>query len=234
VSHELDALFAGFCTRWGLPAVSAARVSRETRGQATGYVDDDCMELAQAWPEPLHGAISQALFQRPFADSAILRGVLDRIERDLRLALADKFAPATAGAVDEAGCPGHAGLVCDVEWLQRRLRLRLSCSELRDKGWLTPAAPRPALARVYLERALAQARVPLVAQLGSVAVNVGDLLHLVPGDVLLLSESLDEPLRVTSAGSSLDMRALLGGSVPATASDAPRHRAMRCLPLQAS
>lgn len=235
VSQELQALLAGFCGRWGLPAMATARVARVTCGQAVGGASDDLIDLEQAWPDRLRGAVTEALFQRPFAQSAILRGVLNRIEQDLKLALTDKFATGAAQPARAANRPGHAGLVCEVEWLQCRLGLRLSCNQLRDKRWLHPAAPGPTLARVNLEHALAHARVPLLAQLGSVSVNVGDLLHLAPGDVLLLSESLDVPLCITSPGSSLRLRALLGSTVPEVGSPASgRHRAMRCLPLQAS
>lgn len=233
VAQELQALLAGFCSRWDLPAPFTVQVSREACSSVADEADDDHVDLDSAWPERLRGAVTQTLFQRPFAESAILHGVLDRIERDLQLALTDKFAPVTSQPLNEVARPGHAGLVCNVEWLEIRLRLRLSCSQLRDKGWLTPTTPRPALARMDPERALAHTQVPLCAQLGSVAVNVGDLLHLVPGDVLLLSESLDEPLRITSPGSSLSLRALLGSSIPQAGSVAARHRAMRCLPLQA-
>lgn len=232
VSQELQTLFASYCGLWGLPALVSLQVSREEHGSPLPSAGDRPLDLTRPWPESLRAAVTQALFQRPYAESAILRGVLDRIEQGLQRALADRFATQAPHAGNERGHPGHAGLACDIEWLQCRLRLWLSCDQLRDKGWLD-VAPRPSLPRVDIEHALSRTQVRMLARLGSVSVNVGDLLHLSPGDVLLLSETLDEPLRVHSPGSSLMLRALLGSTVsPAGLGTAPR-RAIRCLSLQA-
>lgn len=229
VALALQALLADAGTRWGLPAASSVEVQREERGADTPTSAGRAVDLMAPWSESWRDAITRALFDLPVADSAILRGVLVRVEGDLQQALKSKFGVAEPAAPVAEGLPGHTGLVCRFSWLQHRLQLRLSCAQLRTSGWQARPQPAAALGRVDLERAFARARVPLVAQLGTAGVNVGDLLHLAPGDVLLLSESLDEPLRISSPGSSLSLRALLG-SAPVAAAAAIHHRAIRCLP----
>lgn len=228
VAQELHALLADFCSRWGLPVASDVQVSVETHAAGAGGGVLAPVDLTAPWTDPWRDAVTRALFDLPLlADSAILRGVLDRIEKDLQQRLTGKFGGAV-GALP-AAFAGHAGLVCRFDWLQSRIQQRLSCAQLRTSGWLKRPTSSSALARVDLEQALARTPVPLVARLGSAIVNVGDLLHLAPGDVLLLSEPLDEPLRINSPGSALSLRALLG-STAGSGQASPHHRGFRCLP----
>jgi hypothetical protein len=227
VAQQLQALLADFCSCWGLPGVSDVRVSIEAHAGVSASAAD-CP--AVPWTDHARGVVSRALFDRPWlADSAILCGVLDRVEKDLQQRMADKFGPAV-GASPAVSLPGHAGLLCRFDWLQCSFEQRLSCAQLRASDWLRRPVSSTTLPRVDLERALAGTPVSLIARVGSAVVNVGDLLHLAPGDILLLSESIDEPLRVSAPGSGLNLRALLG-STPGLAGQAGgRHRGFHCLP----
>ena len=142
---------------------------------------------------------------------------------------ADKFGSAAAASPADA-LPGHAGLLCRFDWLQCSFEQRLSCAQLRASDWLKHPTCSPTLPRVDLERALAGTPVPLVARVGSAVVNAGDLLHLAPGDILLLSEPVEEPLRVSSPGSDLNLRALLGSTAGLAGQASARHRGFHCLP----
>ncbi|WP_457447627.1 FliM/FliN family flagellar motor switch protein [Roseateles sp. P5_E4] len=153
-------------------------------------------------------SIAQALFKFDLLGSSIAAEVIRRVTEPLTARLVGHFVPERMGG-EESGPLGDWGAHVTVELLGHRCGFVLTCAQLRASGRLGVPA-NPPLPGVHLEHALAQVQVPLVAQLGRADINLDELMQLAPGDVLLLKETLDEPLRVIAPGSSLELSAHLG------------------------
>lgn len=218
VAGDLAALLGEAADHWGLPAAATPSAAACANAPSAAAAPD----LRTALPKPWRDAAARALFNHPDHGSAILRGVLDRIEQDLHQRLSTRFGGAQPLTAVHAG---HAGVLVQLEWLGQAFELPLSNEQLCTGGWLTRPASRAPLGKLTLEAALCNVPVPLTASVGSVDIQVNELLQLAPGDVLLLAEPLDAPLRVRSPGSTLALNALLGS---ASAHPSPR-RALQWL-----
>lgn len=220
LSEAVSGTLAGWTSVWGLPPAGLIHAEILEDGAEAAWPSDLVDLLA---PPPRHwlDAIARALFPLGAGESVIVDAVIRRMAEQLQQRLQGHF-PRQLPDESAAGLPGHRGVLITSELLGLRCRLQLGIAELREGGWLKCAAL-PALPALNLERAVGELPVPLVAELGRASVSVNDLMQLAPGDVLLLEESLDAPLRVGSPGCSLALSAHLGSL------DDPPRRAARWL-----
>jgi len=204
---------------WGAPGatnVSARTLAAREAPAVVGSIPWD--ELPTEWRVTL----ARALLGPSAPASPVAQGAVQQATVELQEGLRQRFRTSPLRRFEPARV-GNGGVEACFELLGFRFAFVLDVEELQSGGWL-PAAPRRHLARIELADALRDVSVPLTAQLGHATVSVTDILQLRPGDILLLNESLDAPLQVTSPGSPLQLSAHLG----ATPSQ-PAHRAMRWL-----
>lgn len=218
VAKDADEVLSGWAATWGLPAPGQSQCEPLAAGRAT---PDDFIDLRAPPASDLKKALSQALFDFDGSGSAVVETVIRQIVETLALQLSQVFAPASTGA-EAHGPLGHQGARVSLELLGLRCGFLLTCTQLRVSGKLAVPLPGP-LPGVNLEQALAETPLSLIAELGRAEVNLDDLMQLAPGDVLLLKERLDTPLRVVVRGSAMDLSAHLGAFAD------PPQRAMRWL-----
>lgn len=204
---------------WGAPLATtvAVRLLSTRESPATALPAPWDGEL----PNALTSALSQALLGSVAASSPVALGALQAAIDDLRSALRLRFRPEPARPFAPARV-GHGGVEASFDLMGQRFGFVLDVAALQSNGWLAAPSPRR-LTAVAIEQALRDLPVPLTAQLGHASVSVTDILQLRPGDVLLLAETLDAPLKVISPGSALQLTAHLGASTTSPA------RAMRWL-----
>ena len=222
---EVEAALRGTLDRWtrdwGAPAASAVEVRLLAANEAAAAPSvAPWNELPAAWP----GALARALLGPAATASPVAQGAVQRATADLQDTLRQRFCTLPSQSFVPAQV-GHGGVEASFELLGQRFGFILDVAELQSGGWL-PAVPRRQLSGVALERALHDVPVPLTAHLGHATASVTDILQLRPGDILLLTETLDAPLQVGSPGSPLQLTAHLGA---ATASPTPARRALRWL-----
>lgn len=204
VAATLQDMLAHWTSTWGLP--SAGQVDARLLGAGEAPPPDGS-NLHEPESTGWRDAIARALFERASGESAVIDGVVRRVADQLDQQLRGRFPPNSSKP--RPGLPGHRGLRARVDLLGQSCWLELGCTELGAAGWLKPAALAP-LSPVDLESAASRLPVALVAELGRASVAVSELVQLAPGDVLLLEETLDAPLRVVSAGSAFVLPAQLG------------------------
>lgn len=205
VATDADRALAEWAQEWNLPApqmVECATVAASATGGFRG------IDLRGAPPVDWNQALARALFGFDAAASPLVAAVVLRVIGSLQARLSKAFG-ATAASGTEPAPLGDRGVFVKVDLFGQGCGFELSCAQLRACGRLKPVASQ-ALSRVNLEKALAHVPVPLVAELGKANVNIQELLQLQLGDVLLLNQSLDTPLRVFAPGSSLELTANLG------------------------
>lgn len=207
LSEAVRITLADWTSAWGLPAAGAIHAEISGADAAT-VATSDAIDLLAPAPGRWCHAIARALFQLGAGESAIVDAVVSRLANQLRHKLEVQF-PRQSAQASSLGLPGHQGVQISSELLGLRCGIHLGIPQLRDGGWLK-CAPLPRLPAVNFERAVSELPVPLVAELGRASVNVNELMQLAPGDVLLLEETLDAPLRVGSPGCSLALSAHLG------------------------
>lgn len=213
LAAELQALLAAWAQAWGLPAPGPVQAQRLT--SAALAPSPDTIDLLAPPSAAWRGALAQAVFKNRI-DSPVVEGVVRRMSERLQEQLRSSVAPqsATADSASPQG-PGHQGVAVTVEILGKSCGIVLSNNQLVQTGRLRRPAS-PSLPPVNLDSAMALLPVPLVAELGRASLNVGDLLQLTPGDVLVLHEALASPLRLVSPGSALALTAHLGASPDST------------------
>jgi hypothetical protein len=218
IAKEVDGLLSSWAATWGLSAPSAVKCEPIAAGAAEphGFID-----LLAAPSADLKKAIAQALFKFDLLGSPVVDEVIRRATEPLARQLLESFGPQPLDG-GEHGLLGDLGVHVAVQLLGQRCGFSLTCARLRACGKLVVPAAQP-LTGVNLEHALAEVSVPLVAELGRADINLDELMQLAPGDVLLLRETLDAPLRVVAPGSALALSAHLGAI-----SDPPQ-RAVRWL-----
>lgn len=204
---------------WGSPLATtvAVRLLSTRESPAAALLASWDGELPKAWTS----ALFQALLGPVAASSPVAQGALQAAINDLRNALRLRFHPGPARPFAPARV-GHGGVEASFDLMGQRFGFVLDVVALQSNGWLAVSSPRR-LTAVAIEQALRDLPVPLTAQLGHANVSVPDILQLCPGDVLLLAETLDAPLKVISPGSPLQLTAHLGASPMSPA------RAMRWL-----
>lgn len=218
LSAALQGSLAQWTSAWGLP--SAGQVHARLL-DADGAVPAAFVDLLAPPAVDWLDALARALFKLGAGESDIVDAVIHRMTNQLEQQLQRRF-PHGPPSEPRSGMPGHRGMQLTVELLGRRCGVELGVSQLRAGGWLKSASLAP-LQRVNFEQAAKELPVPFVAELGRATLSVSDLMQLTPGDVLLLEESLDAPLRMTSPGCAIALTAHLG----ATAN--PQRRAARWL-----
>ena len=221
IARQMDGLLSNWATACGLPAPAGAIAvalpgQRQEPGLVPGLVNLAAPPTAE-WLKVL-GA---ALFGTDTGESAVFREATKKVVEALQQALAQTFGPPRVSP--PTACPaGHAGIGLRVEVLRQPCAFFLCAAQLRASGHLQTVTA-PVLGAVNLESALAGTPVPLVAELGRADIGLDELLSLSPGDVLVLKETLDAPLRIVAPGSDLALTAHLGASPVAPM------RAARCL-----
>lgn len=204
---------------WGAPAATALSTRTLAASQAAACAGSTPWgELPQAWPTTL----ARTLLGPAAQASSVLQGAMQQATTELQQALRQRFCTSPPQRFEPARV-GDGGIEASFNLLGLTFAFVLDVAELQSGGWL-PAAPQRPLPTVELAHALRDVPVQLTAQLGHASASVTDILQLRPGDILLLNESLDTALRVTSPGSPLQLAAHLG----ATPSQ-PARRAMRWL-----
>lgn len=207
VSDAVRGMLTDWTSTWGLPA--AGPLDAEILAVAADVVPpSDVIDLFAPATDPWRDAIARSLFQLGAGESALVDAVVRRMTDQLQQTLQSQF-PHGPSLGSSIGLPGHRGVRIICEVLGLRCRLEIGVVQLRDGGWLKPA-PQPSLQAVNVEHAVSELPVPLVAELGRTQVSGNDLMQLAPGDVLLLEETLDAPLRVASPGCSFALSAHLG------------------------
>lgn len=219
LAGEVDRLLGDWAAAWGIANPGAARVAFVRAGDGGMH---DVVDLLSDLPTSWKRALAQALFRFDAYGPSLVDAVLDTVVMALRSRLRTAFGDAPTP--DALPMPiGHAGALVIVEVLGQRSGFVLSCAQLQACGKLSLPTPE-ALGVVDIEHALAGVPVPLTVELGRADVNLEELMQLSPGDVLVLNESLNSPLRVVSPGSSLALPAHLGSSSTSAS------RAVRWLP----
>lgn len=219
VEAALRSTLDSWARDWGAPAttgVSARKLAALAAPAAAAPAPWE--ELPAAWPATL----ARTLLGPAAQASPVAQGAVRQATDELQQALRQRFCTSPSQRFEPASI-GDSGVEASFELLGFRFAFTLDVAELQSGGWL-PAAPRRPLPAVELAHALRDVPVQLTAQLGHASASVTDVLQLRPGDILLLNESLDDPLQVTSPGSPLQLFAHLG----ATPSQ-PARRAMRWL-----
>lgn len=207
VASATDDVLSRWAETWGLPPPRPGHCEALEAGAEAlqGLIDLRCA----ATPE-LKKALALALFKFDVTGSAVGDAVTEKVAEALANQLVEMFAAAPGG--DEEQSPlGHQGVRVVVELLGLRCGFALTLAQLRACARLV-APPPPGIAGVNLEVALAEIAVPLVAELGRAEIDLNELMQLAPGDVLLLKEKLDMPLRVVAPGSALELAAELGAA----------------------
>jgi flagellar motor switch/type III secretory pathway protein FliN len=206
---------------WGAPAASSVAARRlEAQESPSATLVAPWGDLPKTW----QGSLARALLGPAAPASPVAQGATQQATTDLQATLHRRFQSQTPQPFVPARI-GHGGVEARFELLGMPFGFVLDLAELQSGGWLL-AAPTRRLQAVPFEQALHDVSVPLTAQLGRARVSVTDILQLQPGNILLLTETLDAPLQVRSPGSPLQLTAHLG------ASDAPSpstRRAMRWL-----
>lgn len=190
---------------------------------------EPALELAPlAWAsasEPWRNALAEALLRLPCAPSPVSEGVARRSIAHLEELLAQHALSSSRGEA-QTHAIGHRGVLLTFELLGETFGVELDCERLVDDGRLSMPAQVPPES-FSAEAALKEVLVDLIAEVGRARVGAVDLMQLAPGDVLLLDTRLDDPLRVISPGSDLQLAARLGATAPATDVSIPGHRAIR-------
>lgn len=219
VVSEVDRELTCWADAWGIAKPGMVRAERVP---ALESVAPEFVDLLAEWPVAWKRELAQSLFKLDVDGSTLIDAVLVAVIAALQTRLRAVFGSAPAS--DDVSVPvGHAGVLVIVEVLGHPSGLMLSCAQLKACGKLRRPTP-VALGTVDMERALAGLPVRLTAELGRVEVSLEELMHLAIGDVLLLKEAIDSPLRVRSPGSPLMLPAHLGRS------SASASRALRWLP----
>lgn len=208
--RTLSQLLARWAADWGAPQASHV----VARLLSAGIEPLDGLSPCSAWPDDWHNTLAHALIGPAGPASEVGRSAAREAAEDLQAALRQRFCAAPGERPWPVAPLGHAGVELSFEWLGQSFVIPLDAEELRAGGWLRRQRTKP-LAKVALEHALADLPVRLTAQLGSAAVSATEVLQLQAGDVLLLEQTLDTPLRVVCAGSALQLTAHLG-TVPST------------------
>lgn len=210
LARAMDEVLSRWASTWGLPAPAQAssRPLGYPGSEGVGF-NDLAAPLPLAWRQSL----STALFGCDATASAVFDAVLQRVSDDLRQAAAQAFGhrgPDTTGMAARAA-PGHRGVMVQAQVVGHCCGVVLGHAQWHAAVGLAQQNA-PALGRVNLEHALAASPVTLVAELGRAEVTIDELLALSPGDVLLLHETLETPLRIVAPGSALSLTAHLGAS----------------------
>lgn len=205
VARDVDGVLSRWAAAWGLPQPMPVHCEPLA---AAAPIPRDFIDLMAAPSQDLRQSFSQALFKFDAPGSAVIDNVTRRVALALTRELGETFSSKSVSE-EVHGPLGHQGVLVLVELLGQRCGLLLTCAQLRAGGKLAMPRARP-MPGVNLERALADVAVPLVAELGRADVNLDELMQLVPGDVLLLRETLDAPLRMVAPGSELALSAHLG------------------------
>jgi len=205
---------------WGAPAATGL----SARMIAAREVPTPSASPWDAMPKAWSSALARALLGPAATGSPVAQRALEDATADLQALLRQRLQPQPSKPFTPA-VVGHGGIEVGFELLGLRFGFVLDIAALQAGGWLA-ATPRPSLSAVAFEQALHGLPVPLTARLGHASVSVTDLLQLRPGDIVLLAETLDAPLQVTSPGSPLQLTAHLGASADHAA---PHRRAMRWL-----
>lgn len=219
LAAEVDRLLSDWAAPWGIASPGPARVALVPAGDGGMH---DVVDLLSDLPTSWKRALAQSLFRFDAYGSPLVDGVLDTVVTALRSCLRAAFGESAVPDPSPMSI-GHAGVRVTVELLGQQSGFVLSCAQLQASGKLKRPTPE-ALGAVDIEHALSGVPVPLTAELGRAEVNLEELMQLSPGDVLLLHERLDSPLRVVSPGSSLALPAHLG------LSSLSARRAVRWLP----
>ena len=221
IETALHDVLERWAREWGAPAASSVTV------RLLAAQESPAAAIAAPWgdlPKAWHGGLARALLGPAAPASPIAQGATQQATTDLQAALRRRFQSQSPQPFVPARV-GHGGVEARFEMLGMPFGFVLDVTELRSGGWL-PAAPARRLQAVAFEQALHDVPVPLTARLGHASVSVTDILQLQPGNILLLAETLDAPLQVTSAGSPLQLTAHLGASAAPSSS---ARRAMRWL-----
>jgi flagellar motor switch/type III secretory pathway protein FliN len=221
---EVEAALRDTLDRWARDWGAPAAAGLSARVLAAHEVPGPSASPWDAMPKAWSGALGRALLGPAATGSPVAQRALEDATADLQALLRQRFQPQPSEPFTPAAV-GHGGIEVGFELLGQRFGFVLDIAALQAGGWLT-ATPRPRLAAVAFEQALHGLPVPLTARLGHASVSVTDLLQLRPGDIVLLAETLDAPLQVTSPGSPLLLTAHLGASADRAA---PDRRAMRWL-----
>lgn len=219
IEVALRGVLDGWGRDWGVPV--ACNVSAHTLAaleQPASLTPPPWGELPATWP----AVLGRMLLGPAAPASPIVQGAVQQATNELQQALRQHFCTSPQQSFEPARI-GDGGIEASFELLGFRFAFVLNVAELQSGGWLTVAARRQ-LPSVNLPHALRDVPVRLTAQLGHASASAADVLQLRPGDILLLNETLDNPLQVTSPGSSLQLSAHLGAST-----SEPAHRAMRWL-----
>jgi len=218
ICQETEGVLSAWAQAWELPEACAVECVAVASGAPNSR---DFVDLLDELPNSWRQALAHELFKFDAKGSALVDAVIQRVIDPLQRELRDAFV-AVASAREDPVPLGDLGVRVTVELLGQRCGFELMCAQLRAAGKLKATAP-AALQGVNFERAFAATPVPLVVELGHAGVSFEELMQLAPGDVLLLNEALDTPLRVLSPNSAFVLRAHLGA-----ASNLPQ-RAVRCL-----
>lgn len=219
IAEEFSQLVSVWAAAWDLPEPEAVRSAPVSVSIPVAL---DVVDLLAELPAPWKQSIGRALFKFDSAGSPLVQAVVKRAVESLQSSLREAFSVEEASDAETPSALGDQGIQVSLEILGLRCGLLLSCGQLFGSGRLQ-LPKSEALPAVNFERALANAPVSLVAELGRADVGFEELMQLAPGDVLLLKQTLDTPLRVRSPGSLLELRAHLGA-----AAGLPK-RAVRCL-----
>jgi len=218
IATQVVGLLSHWAAEWNLPVPAPVRCEPVAADAAFAHDLVDLLgEPLPAWKQVL----AHALFKFDAHGSRLVNAVVERMIASLQQRLLHAFG-ADQSIAEADGPLGEQGIQVVAEVLGQRCGFALTNAQLRASGKLKFPASQ-ALPGVSFESALADTPVRLIAELGKADVSVDELMHLAPGDVLLLRESLDSPLRVLAPGSALELSAHLGAITN------PPQRALRWL-----
>lgn len=215
---QVGGLLSSWAAEWNVPVPGPVRCEPVAADAAFARDLVDLLgEPVPAWKQ----ALAHALFKLAAPGSRLVDTVVERVIASLQQRLLQAFG-ADRSIAEAHGPLGDQGIQVVAEVLGQRCGFALTNAQLRASGKLKFPASQT-LSSVSFESALADTPVGLLAELGKADVSVDELMQLAPGDVLLLRESLDSPLRVLAPDSALELSAHLG------ALSNPPRRALRWL-----
>lgn len=217
--EALDAVVRAWASDWGVAAPAVGLVSAMGRRELRDFVasaeslGNDADNGPWLKREPgINTNMSGLIFGTEASRSAIGREAGQLAAVALVEALAHRLrAPAGAAplALASAAAFGHAGAIFRTHLGSHELQVAAPTLCLVQQGWLARPASKP-LQPWSAVQALTDVPVTLTIELGQAAVSVGELSHIGPDDVIVVSRQAAEPITVRADGTDLKLRAFLG------------------------
>ena len=221
LATALRASLSPWAQAWGLPApdqvicqaLSHVQAAECTADQSEQFAVDAAATVHLMGTRALRSGLAQAFFKTGLAQSPLAEQVVTKALQALKSALVSRVVlrGATQSPAHHAGLntPGHWGLRGSAKVGECLVQVLLPMNVLQANGWL-PRAALAGLARWKPETVFGALPVHFVARLGRANVDVGELASLDVGDIILVSQTSNNPMQLLAVDADLELHAYLG------------------------